>query len=83
MRSGVEDSWCSALNEEQALAVLLTTVTAWLTLRKHDQWGGGHSLLTLIKRSQTDKASGSSSGEISMVSFINDLLGELTIKRRE
>ena len=65
------------------MAVLLTTVTAWLTLRKHDPWGGGHSVLTLIKRNQTDKASGGSSGEIITVSFINDLLGKLTIQRRE
>lgn len=39
-------------------------------------------MLTLIKRSQTDKALGSSSGEMTKVIFINDLLGELTIQER-
>lgn len=38
-------------------------------------------MLTLIKRSETDKASGGSSGEIIKISFIYDLLGELTIQR--
>lgn len=38
-------------------------------------------MLILIKRIQTYRASGGSSGEIIKISFINDWLGELTIQK--